>query len=108
MPNMNNVTRKHNSKIIAPPTIKTCNCRRKADCPMDGNCLFECLIYKASVNTTSNKYHYGTCENNFKERYHNYKSSFRNKFREKSTELSKYVQELKNKNINYFIIWLLL
>ena len=42
MPNIDNVIRKHNSKIMknpAPSTSKTCNCRRKADCPMDGNCL---------------------------------------------------------------------
>ena len=69
MPNMNNVIRKHNSKIMknpAPSTTKTCNCRRKTDCPMDGNCLSECLIYKASVSTTTNKYYYGTSENTFK------------------------------------------
>ena len=66
---MNNVTRKHNSKIIkdpAPSTIKICNCRQKTDCSMDGNCLSECLIYKASVNTTTNKYCYGFCKNTFK------------------------------------------
>ena len=97
-----NVIRKHNSKIMkdpAPSTIKTCIGRRKTDCPMDGNYLSECLIYKASVNTTTNKYYYGTCENTFKERYNNHKSSFRNKSREKNTELSKYVWELKEKNI---------
>ena len=68
---------------------------------MDGNCLSECLIYKASVNITTNKYYYGTCENTFKERYNrentfkercnNHKCSFRNKSREKNTALSKYV-----------------
>ena len=102
MPNMNNVIRKHNSKIMknpAPSTTKTCNCRRKTDCPMDGNCLSECLIYKASVSTTTNKYYYGTCENTFKERYNNHNSSFRNKSREKNTELPKYVWELKEKDI---------
>ena len=58
---MNNVIRKYNSEIMknpAPSTIKTCNCRRKTDSPMDGNCLSECLIYKASTNTnktTTNK-----------------------------------------------------
>ena len=72
---------------------------------MDGNCLSECLIYKASVSTTTNKYYYGTCENTFKERYNNHKCSFRNKSREKNTELSKYVWELKEKDINYFINW---
>ena len=46
---MNNVIRKHNSKIMknpAPSTTKTCNCRRKIDCPMDGNCLSEALFTK--------------------------------------------------------------
>ena len=71
MPNMNSVIRKHNSKIMKNPassTTKTCNCHQKSDCLMDGNWLSECLPYKASVSTTTNKYYYGTCENNFKER----------------------------------------
>ena len=63
MPNMSNVIERHNSKIMKntiPFTTKTCNCRRKTDYPVDGNCLSECLIYKASVITTTNKYYYGT------------------------------------------------
>ena len=102
MPNMNNVIRKHNSEIMknpAPSTTKTCNCRRKTDCPIDDNGLSECLICKTSVSTTTNKYYYGTCENTFKERYNNHNCSFRNKSREKNTELSKYVWELKEKDI---------
>ena len=53
----------NNSKIMKNPatsTIKTCNFPQKTDCPMDGNCLSVCLIYKASVNITTNKYYYGT------------------------------------------------
>ena len=69
-------------KNPAPPTTKTCNCHRKTDCPKDGNCLSECLIYKACVSTTTNKYYYGTCEYTFKERYNNDNFSFRNKSRE--------------------------
>ena len=59
MPNMNNVIRKHNSKIMENPassTPKTCNCRQKTDCPMDGDCLSEYLIHKASVSATTNKF----------------------------------------------------
>ena len=59
MPDMNNVIRKHYSKIMKNPT---CNCRRKTDYSMDGNCLSECLIYKASVSTFNNNYYYGSCE----------------------------------------------
>ena len=64
MPNMNNIINKHNFKIMkdsAPLTTKTCNCCQKTDCAMDGNCLSECFIYKAFVNTTFNKYYYDTC-----------------------------------------------
>ena len=80
IPSMNNVIQKHNSEIMKDPAPST-------DCPMDGNCLFECLIYRTSVNTTTNKYYYGTCENTFKERCNNHKCSFRNKSHEKNTEL---------------------
>ena len=55
---MSNVSRKYNSKILsnlAPCTIKTCNFRRETDSHTNGNCLFECFIYKASVDTTTNK-----------------------------------------------------
>ena len=37
----------------------------------------------------------------FKERYHNHTASFRNKNKVKSTELSKYIWEVKNSTINY-------
>ena len=99
---MNNVIRKHNSKIMKNPatsTTKTCNCHEKTDCSMDGNCLSECLICKASVSATTNKYYYCTCENTFKECYNNHNCSFRNKSCEKNAELSKYVWELKEKDI---------
>ena len=105
MPGMNNVIRRHNFEIMkdpAPATIKTCNYRGKTDCPLAGNCLSECINYKALVNTTTNTYSYGACENTFKERYNNHICSFSYKSREKNTELSKYVWDLKEKNMNYF------
>ena len=58
---------------------------------IDSNCLSECLINKASVSTTNNKYYYGTCENTFKELYNSHKCSFRNKSREKNAGLSNYI-----------------
>ena len=66
---------------------------------MDGNCSSECLIYKASASTATNKYYQGHCENTFRERYNNHNCSFRNKSRENNTELFKYLWELKEKEI---------
>ena len=63
------------------------------------------LYLKASISATTNNYYFGTWENTFKELYNNHKCSLRNKSREKNTEFSKYVWELKEKDINYLINW---
>ena len=78
-------------KNLAPSTTKACNCRLKTDCPMDGNCISDWLIYKASVGTITDKYYHGNLKKTFKERYNNYNRSFRNKSCERNTDLSKYV-----------------
>ena len=97
MPNINNVIRKHISKIMknpAPSTTKTCNY------------LSECLIYKASVSTTTNKYYYGTCENTFKEHYSNYKCSFRSKSLEKKCWIAEVCIGIEREiDINHFLNW---
>ena len=72
---------------------------------MNGNCLSECFIYKASIDTPNYRIYYSTCENTFKEHYNNHTCSFRNKSREKNTELSTYVWELKDKDVNFSINW---
>ena len=53
------------------------------------------------------KNYYGTFEKSFKERYNNHTSSFRNKSRQKSTELFNYIWELKENGENYTIDWLI-
>ena len=41
-------------------TYKTCNCRQKNNCPLNGNCLQSSVVYQATVtrndNNTSEKY----------------------------------------------------
>ena len=59
---------------------KTCNCRQKNTCPLNGNCLQSSLIYQATVtrkdNSTTVTY-IGLTENDFKTRYRNHSASFR-------------------------------
>ena len=46
MLNMKSVIQKHNSKIMEDPkpaSNKTCSCQQKSDCPLNQNCLSECL-----------------------------------------------------------------
>ena len=66
----------------------TCSCRQKSDCHLNQNCLSECLVYNAAVNTSTTKNYHGTCEKSFKERYNNHTSLFGNKSRQKSTQFS--------------------
>ena len=66
------------------------------------------LVHNALVerlDTNKTKHYYGTCKKNFKERYNNHTASFRNKNKEKSTELSKYIWELKDNNIQDNLKW---
>ena len=66
------------------------------------------LEYNALVDwldTNKTKHFYGTCSKKFKERYNNHTAAFRSKTKEKSTELSKYIWELKDNNINYNLKW---
>eukprot|EP00117_Sycon_ciliatum_P025968 scpid105262/ scgid21428/ len=76
-----------------PAETKTCNCRSKPDCPMNGQCLNSGIVYHADVNadTAENKFYYGLTENTFKQRYNSHLTTFRHGRYEKSTELSKHV-----------------
>ena len=74
----------HNSKILTPTTAplansKLCNCRTPSNCPLNGLCLTESIVYKATVSaaTKPKMVYYGLTENRFKERYNDHTSSFR-------------------------------
>ena len=91
----------HNAKIIngkniIDPNRKTCNCRQPTKCPLDGNCLSSCIVYKATVSLEKEQVAYiGLTCTTFKERYNNHNKS----------ELSKYVWKLKKKNSKFNITW---
>ena len=109
MPNMESIITKHNNKILNKKVEsheRLSNCRDKPNCPMDGNCLKKCLVYKAQVNSVhETKYYLGTAEDTFKTRHNNHKKSFKHRMYEKETELSKYIWKLKDQNIKFTIKW---
>ena len=84
---------------------KTCNCRQKNTCPLDGNCLQSSVIYQAIVTRRDNttETYIGLTENDFKTRYRNHTTSFRHAKHRNSTELSKHIWTLKDNNIEHFI-----
>ena len=82
--------------------IKSCNCRQKNVCPLNGNCLQSSVIYQATVkrhNTNTSETYIGLTENEFKTRYRNHIASFRHTKHRNSTELSKHIWTLKERTL---------
>jgi hypothetical protein len=113
MSNIKNIISSSNKRKItttlhtAPPNpSKNCNCRRKNECPLQGNCLTKNVVYQASVNSEAGTETYiGLTANSFKTRYNNHKATFRSSHLRNSTALSKHVWELLDNNTNFNISW---
>ena len=80
-PNVKNLITQHDTSIMKsnPETNnRACNCRTKDNCPFDGKCLSECIVYEATVlSAKQTKVYFGTAEGSFKCRYNNHTKSFR-------------------------------
>ena len=109
MPNLKNFIKQHNSKILSKDQDKiqrSCNCRIKESCPLNGKCLHQCMVYMAEITTnTTYKEYYGTSEGEFKSRYNNHRQSFRHISHINDTELSKYLLMLKANGTEYHLKW---
>ena len=110
MENIGNIIKKHNQKILNKDdqqiTHNPCNCRKKDNCPLEGECRASNIIYKATIKSQhEQKIYYGLCEGEFKARYSNYLKSFKHEKYKSDTELSKYIWELKSKNCQFDVSW---
>ena len=113
MPNVAAIIKGHNSQITqrhanAESSPRRCNCRRPAECPLNGDCLTNNVVYKAMVKTTGPdevREYIGLAETEFKLRYANHLTTFRHESRQNSTELSKYIWQLKRSNVDFEISW---
>ena len=104
MPNMKSIIASHNKTVISnymstPATehVKKCNCIKKEQCPLEGQCLANNIVYQATITSNTTTETYVGLATNFKERYRNHTSSFRN-HKKKETELSKCIWTLKDAN----------
>ena len=101
--NMESVIKGHTSKLMkkkfeSKEDKKMCNCRGgKTECPLDGKCLTEEIIYKAEIDGII---YYGSAGGTFKKRYYTHKHTFANRD-VGQTALSTYVHDrcLNYKNI---------
>ena len=87
--------KKHNYKVLSKTNDNKnhkCNCRSKPSYPLNGECLYQCLVYKVTSTTSNNSFaYYGALEWEFKTRFSNHKKSFRDPGYINETELSKHV-----------------
>ena len=67
-----NVLSNFNSSTQQPDT---CNCRKKPDCPLEGQGLQSNVVYQATVTTATTTATYVGLATNFTERYRNHQSS---------------------------------
>ena len=80
-PNIGSAISSHNKKLLTPPTpeeTKTCNCKEKENCPVNGKCTKTEVIYRATVTEEDgnvNTYTGITC-NTFKKRWNAHTYSF--------------------------------
>ena len=103
----------HNKRILnstkAPDKVlKTCNCRNKLDCPLQGKCLTSSVIYQATVNRLDNhqkETYIGLTEHPFKTRYYSHIHSFKKDSQRDATTLSQHIWSLKDNNKPYSIQW---
>ena len=110
MENMGNILKSQNAKVSkqgrenAP--IPKCNCRNRLNCPLDGHCLQESVVYRADVSTNdSTKVYIGISEPMIKSRISNHVKSFHDRKYEKDTCLSEHIWGLKDQGKNYEIKW---
>ena len=116
MPNVASIIASHNKHLLTihakppgnSPTTRTCNCRIKESCPLNGRCLQESVVYQAVVERQDNKEqqsYIGLTEGPFKMRYNNHNNTFRKEKHRNSTSLSKYIWSLKDDNIQFSVKW---
>ena len=84
------------------------NCQSSENCPLDGNCMVESVIYKATVNKgdkETEETYIGLTGGMFKTRYTAHLASFRHRNKASSTTLSNYIWKLKDKGVDTKISW---
>ena len=104
-PNVGSIIKSLNKKLTNGENkqTKNCNCGKKEECPLEGNCRSEYIICKCVV---TRKFYLCSAECNFNQRYCNQKKSFRNQKYGNETPLSKYICKMKNKhNVSSNLIW---
>ena len=112
MRNLESIVNSHNKKILENKRklqLGQCNCRVKDNCPLQGHCLTDNLLYKASLSANlpnyGTKVYKGISHHPFKLQYNNHKKAFNIEKYKNDCELSKEVWRIKDKGGTFEIKW---
>ena len=114
MENVGTIIKRHNTRVrskaqhFQEPSGRKCNCRRPAECPLQGECQASGIVYRATVTTDGRgppKHYIGSTDTTFKKRYANHKASLNHPSKANQTALSSYIWQLKRTSVNYHITW---
>ena len=109
MNNVANIIKSHNKKILCEEKMNEdgYNCRKKADCPLKGQCLATNVVYQAKVTEPNKdpKVYIGMAEIQFKTRFNNHKLSFKHKKHANKTILSKHIWDLEENKREHKVEW---
>ena len=94
MKNMNSVISGHKHNILSPKEkSRGCNCKKKGNCPINGECLTPNVIHRADVSNEANnnqKFYFDLAGTTFKERYNNHKRDVKHiKYNQYNAEITK-------------------
>ena len=86
------IFRSYNEVKNSSSSLTYCNCRNKANCPLEGKCCLSSAVYKDVLSTgDGGKVYYVSCSTTLKARYYNHNHSFRDYRKRNATELWKAV-----------------
>ena len=88
--------------VANPVSVKTCSCQNGVhSCPLDGKCLTECIVYKATLTANDGevKTYIGLTEPPFKKRLYKHNTDRRDRNLEKATAMSAYFWKKKDEGV---------
>ena len=102
MPNVTAQIKAHNAKImnnIKPQSNQiSCNCRKKEDCPLKGECLIDSVVYRGKITSQQKPEtnYIGMTQGPFKDREREHKNSLINSKKKNSSRLASYIWQEKD------------
>ena len=101
MPDVASRVKSHNAKvlnIVEKENKRTCNCRNKELCPLQGNCLIDSVVYRGLItNPGKPETNYiRMTQNPFKDREREHANSFKNVKKKNSSKIATYMWQEKD------------